>query len=111
MRGAGRRVPCGGGRFDEWLRRSLLDLGEAVVGWMTLVVVRVLVRARLLVPEAVMMLEVSEGIEVVAVVVHQSLEGDVEVSVVVHQSLEEGVEAAVVEDPPSLGEVSELVEV
>ena len=89
-------VICVGGRFDERLRRSLLDLGEAVVGWMTLAVVRVLVRGRLLVPEAVMMLEESEGVEVVAVVVHQSLE--------------EGVEAAVVEGLASLGEVSELVE-
>ena len=105
-------MTCVEERFDEHLRRSLLDSGEAAVGWMTLAVVRVLVRARLRVPEAVMMmLEESEGIEVVAVVRHQCLEGGVEVAVVVHQSLEGVVEAAVVEGLAFLGEVSEAVEV
>ena len=90
-------VTCVAEMFDEHLRRSLPDSGEAVVGWMTLAVVRVLVRARLLVPEIVLKLEEPEGVEVVAVVVHQSLEG--------------GVEVAVVEGLVSLGEVEGSVEV
>ena len=92
-----RTVTCVEERFDEHLRRSLLDSGEAAVGWMTLAVVRVLVRAHPLVLESMMMLEESEGVEVVAGVVRQSLEGVEEV--------------AVVEGLASLGEVSEAVEV
>lgn len=90
-----RTVTCVGGRVGGDWRRRLLDLGEAVVGAMRLVAVKVLVRARLFVAELVMMLEGLEGVEVVAVVVHQRLEG--------------GAEAAVVEGLALLEEVWESV--
>lgn len=93
-----RTVTCVGGTFGGDSRRSLLDLGEAVVGGMRLVVVRVLVRAHLLVPELVLMLEEWEGVGVVAVGVHRSLEGGVEAVVVEGLVLlEEVLEAAVEE--------------
>lgn len=89
-----RTVTCVGGRSGGDWRRSLRDLGGAVGGGMRLVVVRVLVRARLLVAELVTMLEELEVAEVVAVRVHRNLGG--------------GAEAAVVEGLALLGEVSQV---
>ena len=95
-------MTCVGGRFGGDWRRSLLDSGEVGVGGMRLVVVvRVLVKARLLVAEPLMRLEELEGVEVVAVEVHPSFEGAGEAAVVEGLALlEEVSRVAVVELAP-----------
>lgn len=96
-----RRVICVVGRVGGDWRRRLLGSGGVVVGGRRVVVGRVLVRARVIGAEPVMMmmmLEELEGVEVVAAGVRRSLGGAVQAAVVGGLALLEGVSrAAVVE--------------